>query len=179
MEKNGCCTLWLSNSSNESRALRTLNLRVARRNKMIAFETSFLAKKMPHLVVPARLFCTVGKNTHNFVDLSNQTGTNNNTQKKKPSSPTIQNTLSHSTHTSKSMMHTPNCSPPTSRYAQTLVTNVRTQKQTSGDRFCWRLSCVEHFVMTDGLAPKRQRFGNHDWCPCQSLMFPPHQRTQP
>ena len=28
--------------------------------------------------------------------------------------------------------------------------------------FVGGLSCVEHFVMTDGLAPKRQRFGNHD-----------------
>ena len=54
--------------NNKSRALRTLNLRVASRNKMIAFETSFLAEKMPHLVVPARFFCTCWENTHNFVD---------------------------------------------------------------------------------------------------------------
>ena len=61
-------SLWLPNSYFKSRALRTLNLRVARRNKMIAFETSFLAMKMPHLVAPARFFCTCVENTHNFVD---------------------------------------------------------------------------------------------------------------
>ena len=43
---------------NKRRALRTPKLRVASRNKMIAFETSFLTKKMPHLVVPVCLFCT-------------------------------------------------------------------------------------------------------------------------
>ena len=28
--------------------------------------------------------------------------------------------------------------------------------------FVGGLSCVENFAMTDGLAPKRQRFGSHD-----------------
>ena len=66
-------------------------------------------------------------------------------------------------HTSKSMMPTPSCSPPTRRYAQTLVTNTHTHinRRVVTD-FVGGLSCVENLVMTDGLAPKRQRFGNHD-----------------
>ena len=50
----------LQNSSQiKGRALRTQFLEVASRKKTIAFETSLLSKKMPHFVVPARLFCTL------------------------------------------------------------------------------------------------------------------------
>ena len=37
-------------------------------DRMIAFETSLFAKKTPHIVVPARLFCTCWENTHNVAD---------------------------------------------------------------------------------------------------------------
>ena len=73
------------------------------------------------------------------------------------------------------MMHTPDCSPThTQRHLSQTCTHMNRRVVTD---FVGGLSCVAHFVMTDGLAPKRQRFENHD--DLVSLMFPPHQRTQP
>ena len=75
------------------------------------------------------------------------------------------------------MMHTPHCPPPTRRYARTHVTNMHTHViRRAVTYFFGGPSCVEHFVMTDGPAPKRPRFGNHE---CQSPIIPPHQRRQP
>ena len=117
---------------------------------MIAFDSNFFAKKMPHLVVPARLFCTM------------ETKPTPTTTPKTPPSPTRQNTvLTHSTHTSRSLMHTPNRSPSTRRCAQTLVTNMHSHKQTSRDRFFDGCRVAE-FVMTDGPAQKRQLERNND-----------------
>ena len=125
----------------------------ASRNNMIAFETSFLAKKMPHLVVPARFFRTCWENTHNFIDNGNQTET--------PSSPTAQNTRSRTTHTSKSLVHTLARHPltDTNRHLSQTCTHINRRDVTD---FVGGLSCVDNIAMTDGLAPKRQRFGNHD-----------------
>ena len=120
---------------------------------MIAFETSLFAKKMPHLVVPTRLFCFCwGKHTISSMSEIKPTPT---TIQKNPPSPTTQNTHSHTTHTRY-------CSPPTRRHAQTRVTNMHTHtNRRAVTDFFDGPSCVENIVVTVGLALKRQCFGKH------------------
>ena len=113
-------------------------------------------RKMPHLVVPARFFCACWE----ALTISSIIETKPTpTTPKPPSSPTIQNTHSHSKHTPHADTH---------RHLSQACTHINRRIVTD---FAGGLSCVEHFVMTDGLAPKRQRFGNHDDLVSVLLLF--------
>ena len=113
-------------------------------------------KKMLHFVVPARLFCACWETlTISSIIETKPTPTTPKT----PSSPTIQNTQSHSKHTPHADTH---------RHLSQACTHINRRVVTD---FAGGLSCVEHFVMTDGLAPKRQRSVNHDDLVSVLLLF--------
>ena len=75
-----------------------------------------------------------------------ETNRHQHQHQKPPSSPTIQNTQTHLTHTSKSLMHTPNCSPPTRKYAKTPVIKMQTKNRRAVTDVFDGPSCVDRWT---------------------------------
>ena len=120
----------------------------------------FVHRKCPILSCPHVCSALIGKHTHTQFRQSLKPNRHQQQHQKK-SSPTTQNTHSHLTRPTTSMMHTLDYSPPARRYAQTFVTNTQKNRRAVTE-FVDGPSRVEKIVMTDGPAPRRQCFGNHD-----------------
>ena len=125
---------------------------------------------MPHLVVPARLFCTCWENAHNFVDNWNQTDTSNNTKKNMITNNT-KHLFSLNAHIEINDAHTWLLATHTQIRTDTCHKHAHTLKQTSRERFDWTVCRVLKKLWWQ---MDLRQCGNAletvtIWCPCKSL----------